>query len=690
MQINQIREKIIDTVYAKNTINVGSLSSEINITKDEYKEFNIALKNLEKNHIINNMKGKLSSPQNYFIGYLQTFKKGEDFIFFKNKKYAVIKGEDYTAIHGDKVVFEIVDKYLQTVRVISTIKRKSAKISGTYVEYNGIGFVVPDNDRINVDIYIQKDKVVPTPYDRVLVKINEYKVFGKPEGIIERKLYEDLDKEESALGKIIDKYNIQQEFPADVARKAITLNTKIKSSMLENRIDLRDEDIFTIDGKDAKDFDDAISVLRTESGFELGVYIADVTYYVEEHGVIDKCAFERGTSYYLDNTVIPMLPFALSNGVCSLNEGENKLCVGMKLYYDNKGNLLDKQFFEGVMCSKKRFTYEEINEYLAGKNPDFEKQNPDLLSSLYAGFELADLLNKKRINNGCIDFEFGELQLVKDSAGNIVNFKVRERGRSNDMIEEFMIAANEAVASLFAELGHPFIYRTHQVPFEEKVNTFLEICKSYGVDTSMVNVSNMNSKQFKELISAIENEDLKKCINMNLITCMKQAKYTKETGDHFGLASNYYCHFTSPIRRYPDLFIHRLVKKYIRKTLNNDVTRELYEKTSETVAKHCCFTERNADRAEEELDKIQIMQYLSAHPEREYTALIYSITKSGISVLVNDIITGAVKIRNATPGENASEVVSDDKVYRVGDRLRVTFKEYNVKNAKLVFEVVEE
>ena len=355
MQINEIREKIIDSLYE--TPSSGkTLARKIKIDKENYKPFRMALSNLEKNRLIQNKNNKYNIYPQYNIGYLQTFKKNESYIFFKNKKYQVIEDITHNAIHGDKVLFEIIDKYLQTVKIVSVIKRKSTKVSGTYVEYNGIGFVVPDNEKLNTDIYIQKTNIKPNIYDRVLVKIDEYKIFGKPEGAIEKTLFEDLNKEESALERVINKYNIERDFPNDVIRKAITLNVPITNNMIAERVDLRDEDIFTIDGKDARDFDDAISVKRIENGYELGVYIADVTYYVTENSILDKCAFERGTSYYLDDAVIPMLPLALSNGACSLNPGEDKLAVGMKLTFDKSGNIKNKDFFEAVIRSKMSFT----------------------------------------------------------------------------------------------------------------------------------------------------------------------------------------------------------------------------------------------------------------------------------------------------------------------------------------------
>ena len=689
MQINEIREKIIDTLYTSSPTAIKSLARKIELTKEDYKPFRIVLNNLEKTKLVNNTSGKYAFPSNYNIGYLQTFKKSENYIFFKNKKYQVVEDITNNAIHGDKVIFEIVDKYLQTVRIISTIKRKSTKVAGIYVEYNGIGFVVPDNDRLNVDIYVQRNNVKPNLYDRVLIKIDEYKIFGKPEGVIEKKLFEDLNKEESALERVLAKYDIPAEFPNDVVKKAISLNLPVRGNMLLERVDLRDENIFTIDGKDARDFDDAVSITKTEFGYELGVYIADVSYYVQENGVIDKCAFERGTSYYLDDYVVPMLPVALSNGACSLNEGEDKLVVGLKMVFDNNGRLINKDLFEGVVCSKKRFTYEEINAYLQGDNPKFKDDNKLLFDDLMVGFELAELLNKKRSNNGCIDFEFGELSFKRDTDKKIIDFGIYERGPANDLIEEFMIVANETIAELFAELDHPFIYRTHGVPFSEKLQNFVDICKENNIDTSMLDIENPTSKQLKELISNIEDVNLKKSINMNLITTMKQARYTKELDGHFGLASQYYCHFTSPIRRYPDLFIHRLVKKYIKKKLNNDVTRELYSSLSEKVAKHCCYTERNADRAEEELNRIQTMQYMADNPEREYSALIYGINKNGLLVLVNEVVSGFIRAKNNNEDGEVSAIVINDITYKIGDKINVSFKEYDVKNSKLIFEPLE-
>jgi ribonuclease R len=693
MKINKIREKVLDVLYQNKNkyLSRKDIINAINITKQERQEFRMVIKNLEKNNLIKSFKGRFKANEKYNIGYLQIFEKDKGYIYFNSKKHLVVQNTelDVYPIHGDKVLFEIVDKHMLLISVVSIIKRKKAKTSGTYVEYNGIGFVISDNNKIPYDIYIVKDKITPQPYDRLLVKIEEYKVFGKPEGIVDRKLFEDLNKEDSYLEQIINKYEIEVDFPNDVIKKASSLNVKVGNNLFESRVDLTDENIFTIDGKDAKDFDDAISVQKTEDGYILGVYIADVTYYVQEHDVIDKNAFKRGTSYYLDNVCIPMLPTALSNGVCSLNENENKLVIGVKMHFNKQGHLLHREIFEGIMCSKKRFTYEEINQYLKDGNEEFYNANINLMEDLHVGLELAEILRKNRMERGCIDFKTDEVVFIKDEDENIVGFKNYERGPANKLIEEFMLVTNQTIAQLFTELNHPFVYRTHQSPFKERIERFLQICQEYGIDCSCIDCEDMNAKQFQLLLDSLsDNPNLKKCINLSLITAMKQARYTSEHGPHFGLATDYYCHFTSPIRRYPDLFIHRLVKKYIRKTLNNDVTIPLYEKEAEKVAKHCCYTERNADKAEEELNNLQIMDYMINNPEVEYDALIYAIGNSGLSILVNDVFSGTVKLQ---PEEKtAYEITVDGKTYKVGDKIKVYFKEYEVKHGRIIFKIVED
>jgi len=693
MLINEIREKVLDTLYQNKQkfLSRKNIIEAINLSEVDSKLFRTVIKNIVKTNLVQSLKGKLKANEEYEVGYLQAFDKDKSYIFFNKKKYLLTQAKeiDVNTIHGDKVIFEIVDKHMLIVSVISIIKRKNTKIAGTYVEYNGIGFVIPDNNKIYYDIYVIKSKLVANPYDKVLIKIDEYKVFGKPEGVIERKLFEDLDKENSYLEQVMNKYEVEVDFPTDVTKKAIALNVKIAENMLESRIDLRNENIFTIDGADAKDFDDAISVKKTENGYVLGVYIADVSYYVQENDVIDRNAFKRGTSYYLDDVCIPMLPVALSNGACSLTENENKLIVGLKMYFDNSGTLVNKEFFEGIMCSKKRFTYEEINKYLKDNNEEFHNKNINLIEDLNAAFELAQILRNNRMERGCIDFESEEVSFVKDKDKNILGFKIHARGPSNKMIEEFMLIANQTVAKTFTELRHPFIYRTHQVPFKEKVDSFLDVCKENEIDYSMINTDSMSSKQFQLLLKSLEdNRDLRRCINLNLITTMKQARYTNSPGAHFGLSIDDYCHFTSPIRRYPDLFIHRLVKKYIRKTLNNDVTIALYEKSSEIVSKHCCFTERNADRAESELNDLQIMDYMINHPQIEYNALVYSISNNGFAILVNDLFSGYVRAK-VTEKTN-SQLTSNNKIYKIGDRIKVYFKEYEIKNGRIIFKVVTE
>lgn len=668
--INQIRENIIDVIYEnkQKSFTKKNLIKSIQLNKKYYSRFRLAYKNICESNIGFKKDYKLTAYKKYHIGYIQFFNNKDHYIFYKGQKYLVPNKYLNNAIHGDKVVFEIIDPYLLTAKIISVVKRKENKLTGTIVEYNNIPFLIPDNSKYN-DIFISKNDINAKCYDKVMVKIDPYKIFGKPECSVIKKILEfNNQKEENFLGNIITKYKINNVFPGDVLTKASLLNIdSIKPNMFLNRVDLRNENIFTIDGKDAKDFDDAVSIEKKCDYYELGVYISDVTYYVREGGIIDKEAFKRGTSYYLQDYVIPMIPPSLSNGVCSLKEGKDRLCVGVKMKIDFSGNIINKDIFECVINSKRRFTYEEINDW------SFAEKDKDLVQNITWGLELAKILNKKRNDRGYLDFNFSEIGFKKNDNGDIIDFYPYKKGPANKMIEEFMICTNETIAQTVLDTNHPFLYRIHGHPDKGKMAYFLKICHDNGINVSSVDPENITGVEINKILKNVNDENLKKCLNMNLITTMKQAQYSDRPLGHFGLASNIYCHFTSPIRRYPDIFAQRIVKKYIHKTINNDITIELYSRIVKDLARHCCFTERNEDMAESELDTVTVTKYMARNIDDVYSGLVYLTDGGGYYVLVKDAVIG---------------YVHDIDKANIGDTVNIKYKEYNVKRNLLIFKKV--
>lgn len=634
-------------------------------------------------YIKKNKEGKLKLSDDISYGHVQIGKRGEFFAHCNKEKYLLVNDKIKNVLHGDMVLMRITDRFRLEAKMLFILKHKGSKIRGTVMDGGNFAFLIPDdNTKYPSDVFLSKrgDDIDFEQYDRVIVQVNEYDTSGKPNGKVLYKL-SNSDIIEDPLQMIVEKYQIEKDFSSEVKRKAASIKNNFSKTTLGRAVDLTGEPIFTIDGIHSKDLDDAISIKKFGNNYELGVYIADVSNYVEENSVIDRCARERGTSYYFIDKVIPMLPVELSNGVCSLNPNEPKLCLGIKMIINKNGDILDKEFFECIISSKKKFSYEEINAYLSGTNPSFEKENANLLEYLRNGLELSNILNKKRITRNAIMFEFDAVDFEIDVDGTVSKMFPYERGPANKMIEEFMIAANETVAELFNEIQFPFVYRIHDEPFEEKLQNFFSICRAYGFNVP----DDPTVDDIGKILESIKDMDLKRGMSMNLITTMKQAKYSEDNIGHFGLGSRAYCHFTSPIRRYPDLVNHRMLKRYIRKTLNSDVLRDYMAKSIEQIAKECSRSERNAARAEEEYDKIKSLEYFLNNSSNEYEGIIYSITSKGINILVDNCISGFVRMKGMQYNTDTFTGEYNGNTYKIGDRIKVFFSEFDTKDKRLLF-----
>lgn len=642
-------------------------------------------------YIVRNERGRFKIADNVCCGYVQTAKNGKFYAFTNKEKYLLTNDVMVNVLHGDQILLKVTDHNLLKAEYLTMLKHKSSKIRGTVMDSGEFAFLIPDdNKKYPSDVFIsKKDSGIPIEqYDRVIIQINEFDIQGRPRGKVLYKL-QNSDLVEDPLQMIVEKYGIEHDFSSDVKKKAASLKKGRSRSNYLRRVDLTDEPIFTIDGIGAKDLDDAISIKKFGGNYELGVYIADVSNYVEEGSVLDKTAYNRGTSYYFVDKVIPMLPVELSNGICSLTPGEDRLCVGVKILFDKNGGILNREFFECIINSKKQFSYEEINDWLAGENEKFQYENLELSEYLEYGLALSKILFNKRKNRHAMMFEFDSMDFELDVDGGVERVFAHNRGPANKMIEEFMIAANESVATLFSELNFPFLFRIHDTPFSERVDTFLKICNAYGIDTSDTTEDNFNNARLNEILSKIEDDKLKKGLSMNLITTMKQAKYSPNNIGHFGLASEKYCHFTSPIRRYPDLYNHRLVKRYIRRTLNNESLREYISKSIDSVASHCCYTERNASKAEDEYDKVKALEYFLDNSSNEYKALIYSVSSRGLYILVDDCIPGFIRVKDIEYDEESFLGRILGKEYKIGDCIHVYFSEFDAKDKRLLFGIAE-
>jgi len=457
---------------------------------------------------------------------------------------------------------------------------------------------------------------------------------------------------------------------------------------IKNRIDFRDRTIFTIDDIAAKDLDDAISIKKDGNFYEVGVYIADVSHYVKANSAIDKEAFLRGNSVYLIDKVIPMLPKVLSNNLCSLNENEDRLVLAVLMRVDKYGRVVKSNICEGVIHSKGRLTYDEVTAYLEGKNPQFSQKFPEIAKDILIAKELAEALVEKRARRGSIDFDIDESYIKLDENGNPIVVEAYRKGIANSIIEELMILANETVAKKFFDLGIPFVYRIHDKPRTEKLEAFVSVANAYGLKFKVKDLKNIQPKDLQEFLSGLANDKIKTPLKIILLQSMQQARYSNENMMHFGLASEFYSHFTSPIRRYPDLQIHRIIKEYLHNELNN-LKREKYEKIASEVARHCSRMERIAEKAEEEFDKLKISEFIMNNKDVVFEGIIRNFNKAGIYVMLKNTADRFIKIPDFQFDEKNYTGILNGKKVELGDIIKVKPKVFNLNTKEIIFEVVE-
>ncbi len=627
---------------------------DISIDLDMIEEFDVpviqkALKALENDGDIYATKKKKYVPSEYaglIKGTLQGNERGFCFLRPENKEVEDVflpARSLFGAFHKDVVLVKLVDVKKREGEVVKIIERGESRIVGYFERGANFAFVLPDDKRFFKDIFIPKGKNGgAVNRDKVVVEITNYGGNGKkPEGRIVEVLGKNGDAGMDVLS-IIKTYDLNMEFPEDVKKSIKGIPTEVPNKMIADREDLRDEIVFTIDGEDAKDLDDAISIRKCENGnYFLGVHIADVTSYVAEDSPLDKEAYLRGTSNYFPDRVIPMLPRELSNGICSLNENVDRLTLSCSMEISPKGEVISHNIFESVIKTTRRMTYTNVTKMLKGDQKALE-EFADIAKEVAICGELAEILIAKRERKGAIDFETKEAKFVLDKNGKVVDIKPYERGLSNRVIEEFMIVANETVAEHMYYASMPFIYRTHEKISEEKLENFTRFVNAMGIPFK-INKENIRSKNFQQLLSKIDDESLRMIVNKVLLRNMQKAKYTNNQGDHFGLSSEFYCHFTSPIRRYPDLFIHRVIKKMINGKMTEKEMARLEEKASDAAARS---TEREliADQAERDADDQKKAQYMQNQVGQQFEGVISGVTGFGIFVELDNTCEGLVRL----------------------------------------------
>lgn len=595
---------------------------------------------------------KKKEAQKYLTGIFVGHAKGFGFVELLDENGEDIyipEEETGGAFHGDKVQVALKKENKpgkrREGRVIKVLERGTREIVGTFQESAGFGFVVPDNQRFLRDIFIQKENFLGARnQDKVVVEIRDYGTRKRsPEGKIIQVLGNSEEKGIDVLS-VAKSCGLPMEFPEKVLNQAERIRESLNEGDFYGRLDLRDVPMVTIDGEDAKDLDDAVSLSKEGNLFHLGVHIADVSNYVQYSSALDREALKRGTSVYLVDRVIPMLPKKLSNGICSLNAGEDRLALSCLMDIDEKGKVVSHGIAETVIHVNERMTYTDVKKILRKEDQQLAERYRELLPMFFQMEELSALLRKRRKKRGAIDFDFPESKIELDENGKPVRIYPYEQNVATRIIEDFMLAANETVAQEYAQAGIPFVYRTHDTPDMEKMEPVLELVHRAGVKVKK-SKEEIRPKEVQKILKELEGKESEDFFSRLILRSMKQARYTTECTGHFGLAARYYCHFTSPIRRYPDLQIHRIIKENLRGKMTEAKMRH-YEEILDEVARQSSATERRAEEAERETIKMKKAEYMESQIGEIFEGVISGVTDWGLYVELPNTVEGLVHVNS--------------------------------------------
>lgn len=690
--------KVLENIHeAKDIIQINDLLGLK--TSEELRELQDALNELVDNYVVFKTKKEkyilLKNCPSLKIGKYQANKKGFGFVLLKQEDDLYVSPEySNGAIEDDIVLAEIIKKGIRPEgKIIRIIKRDLHNLVGEIVETKK-GFCIKlDDEKLDLEIKLEKksiQKVVPG--NKVLIKLT--KELGKKRYIGEViKILGHKDDPGMDILSIAYKYQIEPEFGSEVEQELENIPNEVSPADLVGRRDLTAWNIFTIDGSHTKDIDDAISLEKVGDNYLLGVHIADVSNYVKENTALGDAAYERGTSNYLANTVIPMLPHKLSNGICSLNEGVVRLTMSCVMKIDRSGHVLDYEIFESFIKSRKKMTYEAVNDIIMRDTitPGYE----EYAVTLKAMNELAHILRKEKISRGYIDFDLDEPEIIQDANGKAIDVVRVEREDGEKMIEDFMIAANETVANHIFNMDLPFIYRTHGKPNSEKIDDFTNLLKILGYQLE-TRVIDLNPKTMQKILNELSDKPEFTILSSMLLRSMKKAEYTKENYGHFGLASKAYTHFTSPIRRFPDLTVHRLLKKYLVEKDFSMSTIDYLNNSLVQIAEHSSEREVAAQSAERDVADMKMAEYMESHVGEIYEGVIDTVTNFGFFVELPNLIEGLVHVNtlkgdyyNYVPELLAMIGKSTKKTYRIGDKVTVRCIRASKEAAMIDFELVE-
>ncbi|MGM7702811.1 ribonuclease R [Pseudalkalibacillus sp. Hm43] len=687
-------------------LTVQELEQELGLgDAEDFKELVITLNDMEENgDIVRTRSNRYGVPErmNLIKGKLQGHAKGFAFLIpeQKGEKDVFISPSELNgAMNGDTVLVRISSRpgdQKPEGTVIRIVERGVTEVVGTFIDSKSFGFVEADDKRIPNDIFIPKEATNnAVDGHKVLVKITGY-----PEG------------RSSATGEIIEilghkndpgvdilsiiyKHGLPRDFPADAMEHANSVPDEIDPDDLHDRRDLRDETIVTIDGADAKDLDDAVNVVKLDNGnYKLGVHIADVSHYVTEGSPIDVEALERGTSVYLVDRVIPMIPHRLSNGICSLNPKVDRLTLSCEMEINANGDVVNHEIFQSVIRTNERMTYTDVRKILLREDDEVLERYKDLVPFFDLMGELAEILRKKRFERGAIDFDFSEARVLVDEESKPVDVVLRDRTVAEKLIEEFMLAANETVAEHFHWMNVPFMYRIHEDPDEEKLTNFLEFITNFGY-VVRGSANSIHPRALQQILEEVQGEPEEAVISKVMLRSMKQARYEPENHGHYGLSTEFYTHFTSPIRRYPDLIVHRLIRTYLIQKKVDEKTKNHWGERLPEIAQHASERERRAVDAERETDDLKKAEFMQDKIGEEFDGVISGVTNFGLFIELPNTIEGLVHVSYLTDdyyhfNEQQYAMIGErtGNVFRIGDEIQIRVLNVNVEERAIDFEIV--
>ena len=685
----------------------------LGVPKKEYNEFKQVLDHLEQEFKIGkNRKNRYRViEEEFYEGTFRRNQKGFGFVKIEGKsdgengedeEVYISKENSLNALNGDKVLIEIIEEKNKVKSAEGKIKRiinrEKDTVVGTFQNNRNFGFVIPDDRNFGTDIFISKSNFGKARNGhKVLVKITKYPQKGKK---AEGQIVEVLGPPNQAgvdMLSLIKEYKLPSKFPEPVVEEAKKYGDRIDKKDLVNRVDLRDDIIFTIDGEDAKDLDDAVKVSKLENGnYKLDVHIADVSNYVKEGSLLDKEALLRGTSIYLLGRVIPMLPRELSNGLCSLNAGEDRLTISCTMEIDKAGNVVSSEVYKSVIKVTERMNYKDVQKILDKSDNKILKRYEKYIEDFDLMAELATILKERRLKQGYLNLEIPESKIELDIEGRAIDVHPYELYFSNEIIEQFMLTANETVAEKFYWLNSPFIYRVHEEPDIDKVKDLNKFLYNFNLKIKFAN-EKVYPKEFAKILDEIKGKEEERVISTFILRTLKVARYEAENKGHFGIASKYYCHFTSPIRRYPDLFIHRIISHYLEEDYNVDEEYvEEYRKKAEDRANASSEREKIATKVERDSEDLKKAEFMESKIGEEYEGIVSSITQFGMFVELENTVEGLIRFENLGNeyfiyDEDRKRLIGEktNKVYKIGDKVKIRVISANKMLRQVDFEVAQ-